>query len=149
MWAFLMIHLCDKMSDAISRLGDALIVIDVNFFSLRVRMSLSALYCHRKTGPLSKTRLCYNTISQKGEFPMAKRKRRTFSPEFKAEVVLEALRVKAPKRNCVSDTTSAKSNSQSGNSNSLKTRHLSLSRGISRPRRLRSGSRNWSNSLAG
>ena len=32
MWAFLMIHLCDKMSDAISRLGDALIVIDVNFF---------------------------------------------------------------------------------------------------------------------
>ena len=32
MWAFLMIHLCDKMSDAISRLGDALIVIEVNFF---------------------------------------------------------------------------------------------------------------------
>jgi hypothetical protein len=27
-----MIHLCDKMSDAISGLGDALIVIDVNFF---------------------------------------------------------------------------------------------------------------------
>ncbi len=32
MWAFLMIHLCDKMPDAISRLGDALIVIEVNFF---------------------------------------------------------------------------------------------------------------------
>ena len=27
-----MIHLCDKMTDAISRLDDALIVIDVNFF---------------------------------------------------------------------------------------------------------------------
>ena len=27
-----MIHLCDKMFDAISRLGDVLIVIDVNFF---------------------------------------------------------------------------------------------------------------------
>ena len=32
MWAFLMIHLCDKMPDVISRLGDVLIVIDVNFF---------------------------------------------------------------------------------------------------------------------
>ena len=34
MWAFLMIHLCDKMPDVLSRLGDALIVIDVNFFLL-------------------------------------------------------------------------------------------------------------------
>ena len=32
MWAFLMIHLFDKMSDAISRLGDVLIVIEMNFF---------------------------------------------------------------------------------------------------------------------
>ena len=32
MWAFLIIDVCNKMSDAISRLGDALIVIDVNFF---------------------------------------------------------------------------------------------------------------------
>ena len=32
MWAFLVIDVCDKMPDALSRLGDALIVIDVNFF---------------------------------------------------------------------------------------------------------------------
>ena len=32
MWAFEMIHLCDEIPDAISRLGDALIVIEVNFF---------------------------------------------------------------------------------------------------------------------
>ena len=32
MWAFLIGHLFDKMSDAISRLGDALIVIDVDLF---------------------------------------------------------------------------------------------------------------------
>ena len=32
MWAFLMIHLCDKMSDAFSRLGDVSILIETNFF---------------------------------------------------------------------------------------------------------------------
>ena len=32
MWAFLIIDVCDKMPDAITGLGDALIVIDVNFF---------------------------------------------------------------------------------------------------------------------
>ena len=36
MWAFLIIDVCDKMSDAISRLGDALILIEVNFFLLEV-----------------------------------------------------------------------------------------------------------------
>ena len=34
MWAFLIIDVCDKISDAISRLGDALIVIEVDFFFL-------------------------------------------------------------------------------------------------------------------
>ena len=34
MGAFEIIDVCDKLSDAISRLGDALIVIDVNFFLL-------------------------------------------------------------------------------------------------------------------
>ena len=32
MWAFLVIHLFDKMTDVISRLGDALILIEVHFF---------------------------------------------------------------------------------------------------------------------
>ena len=34
MWAFLMIHLCDKMPDAIASLGYILIVIEVDFFFL-------------------------------------------------------------------------------------------------------------------
>ena len=34
MWAFLIIDVCDKMSDAISRLGDVFILIDVDFFLL-------------------------------------------------------------------------------------------------------------------
>ena len=31
MWAFLVVLVCDKISDAISRLGEALILIAVNF----------------------------------------------------------------------------------------------------------------------
>ena len=34
MWTFQMIHLCDKTPDAISRLMDVLIVVEVNFFFL-------------------------------------------------------------------------------------------------------------------
>ena len=37
---------------------------------------------------------------------MAKRKRRNFTPEFKAEVVLEALSGEVHKRSCVADITS-------------------------------------------
>ncbi len=51
---------------------------------------------------------------------MAKRKRRTFTPEFKAEVVLKASGVKVPKPNCVGDTTLAKISFPSGSSKSLK-----------------------------
>ena len=108
---------------------------------------MTCLYCHRKTGPLSKTRLCYNTISQKGEFRWRNENEEPSAPSLKLKLFLRHSAVKAPKRNCVSDTTSAKTNSPSGSSSSLKTLHLSLSRGISRPRRLRSGSRNWSNTL--
>ena len=32
MWAFLIIHLCDKMPDALSILGYILVVIEMNFF---------------------------------------------------------------------------------------------------------------------
>ena len=47
------------------------------------------LYCLRFFRPLPKGRLCYNTISLERSYPMAKR--RKFTPEFKAEVVLEVL----------------------------------------------------------
>ena len=51
-----------------------------------------ALYCHRKFGPLSKTRLWYNIhLLERSIRWRTKRKRRNFTPEFKAEVVLEAL----------------------------------------------------------
>ena len=80
---------------------------------------------------------------------MAKRKRRNFTPEFKAEVVLESLRGEVHKQNCVGVITSATNNSQSGNVNSLKMRCLSLNRLISSPMPLWSGLRNLSNSLGG
>ena len=47
------------------------------------------VYCHRFFRPHPKGRLCYNTISLERSYPMAKR--RKFTPEFKAEVVLEVL----------------------------------------------------------
>ena len=47
------------------------------------------MYCHRFFRPPPKGRLCYNTISLERSYPMAKR--RKFTPEFKAEVVLEVL----------------------------------------------------------
>ena len=50
------------------------------------------MYCHRKFGPLSKTRLWYNIhLLERSIRWRTKRKRRNFTPEFKAEVVLEAL----------------------------------------------------------
>ena len=49
------------------------------------------LYCHRKFRPLSKPRLCYNTILLKGVSD-GETKTKKFTPEFKAEVVLETLR---------------------------------------------------------
>ena len=50
------------------------------------------VYCHRKFGPLSKTRLWYTiNLLERSIRWRTKRKRRTFTPEFKAEVVLEAL----------------------------------------------------------
>ncbi|MXV75320.1 transposase [Candidatus Poribacteria bacterium] len=48
------------------------------------------LYCHRKFRPLPNIRLCYNDNLTERSIPMAKR--RKFTPKFKAEVVLEALR---------------------------------------------------------
>ena len=49
-------------------------------------------YCHRKIGPLSKPRLWYtNNLLERSLRWRTKRKRRRFTPEFKAKVVLEAL----------------------------------------------------------
>ena len=79
---------------------------------------------------------------------MAKRKRRTFTPEFKTEVVLEALRG-VPKQNCVADTTSAKINSLSGSSSLLKMLSVSLLPRISNRARMPSVSLTLNASLGG
>ena len=47
------------------------------------------VYCLRFFRPLPKGRLCYNNNLIERSYPMAKR--RKFTPEFKAEVVLEVL----------------------------------------------------------
>ena len=52
--------------------------------------SFFSLYCHRKFRPLSKPRLCYNN-NLLGRSIRWRTKRRRFTPEFKAEVVIEAL----------------------------------------------------------
>ena len=62
---------------------------------------------------------------------MAKPKRRTFTPEFKAEVVLEALTGESSQRKCVVDTISAMTNSPSGSGSFLKMRRRSLDLRIS------------------
>ena len=76
-------------------------------------------------------------------------KRRRFTPKFKAEVVLEALAGKLHKRNCVDAITSAKTRSQRGNANFLKTSKPALNLQISHQASQQSGSFNWSNSWAG
>lgn len=78
---------------------------------------------------------------------MAKRKRGIFTPEFKAKVVFEALRgetfqTKVCRRHNLSEEQLSTWKRQL-----FETLHLSLSRGIRHPRRQRSESLNWSNSL--
>ena len=59
-------------------------------------------------------------------------KRRRFTAEFKAEVVLEALRGESSQAEvCRRHNLSERINSQSGSTNSLKTQRLSLNRTIS------------------
>ena len=80
---------------------------------------------------------------------MAKRKRRNFTPEFKAEVVLEALSGGSSQAECVDDITSAMNNFQSGSDSFLKMPQPSLNLLINSLMPLRSGSPNLSNSLGG
>ena len=54
-------------------------------------------------------------------------KRRNFTPEFKAEVVLEVLSGRLPKQKCVGVIISTKINSHSGSDSCLKMRHPCLS----------------------
>ena len=78
---------------------------------------------------------------------MAKRKRRNFTPEFKAEVVLEALSGESSQADCVGDTTSAMNNFQSGSDSFLKMLRPFLNPLINSLIPMRSGSPNLSNLL--
>ena len=79
---------------------------------------------------------------------MAKRKRRNFTPEFKAEVVLEALRGESSQAElCRRHNLSTRS--QNGSSSSLEMRPLCLPPRISNPARQPSGSHTLSTSLDG
>ena len=49
------------------------------------------MYCHRKFGPLSKTRLWYNIHLLERSIRWRNENEENFTPEFKAEVVLETL----------------------------------------------------------
>ena len=80
---------------------------------------------------------------------MAKRKRRNFIREFKAELVLEALSGEVPRQNCVAAITSAQINPQSGSSYSLKTQRLCLDQGIKFPSRTPWNALHTLNSLLG
>ena len=63
-----------------------------NLMTFRFAAAVFIMYCHRKFGPLRKTRLWYNIhLLERSIRWRTKRKRRNFTPEFKAEVVLEAL----------------------------------------------------------
>ena len=80
---------------------------------------------------------------------MAKRKRRHFTPEFKAAVVLEALRGETSQVELCRRHNLSEEQLSTWKRQLLETLHLCLNRAISRPKRLRSESLNWSNSLAG
>ena len=126
---------------------NTIITTDTSFVSCEFDIQTGESYCHRKFGPLSKPRVCYTN-------GLTERSLRWLNEEnlplsLKQESFLRPSAVKLPKQNCVGGITSAKSRSLSGSSSLLKTRHLSLSRGIIHPRTRRSGSLNWSNSLAG
>ena len=74
-------------------------------------------------------------------------KRRRFTPEFKAELVLKSSAVSVPKQKSVDATISTKINSQSGSDISLKMPPRCLSLPISSPAMTRSVSPTLSSSL--
>ena len=87
---------------------------------------INLLYCHRKFGPLSKTRLWYNIYLLERSIRWRNENEETSLPSSKPKLFLRHLRVKVHKRNCVGDTTSAMNNSQSGSDNFLKMQRPSL-----------------------
>ena len=107
------------------------------------------LYCHRKFGPLSKTRLWYNIHLLERSIRWRNENEETSPPSLKPKLFLRLSAVKVPKQKCVGDITSAMNNFQSGSDSFLKKRRPSLNPLINSLMPLRSGSPNLSNSLGG
>ena len=132
------------------------------------------LYCHRKFGPLSKTRLWYNihllerctatgnsghslrqdcgiiSIYLKGVSDGETKTKKLHSRVSGPKLFLRLSAVKVPKQKCVGNPiTSAMNNFQSGSDSFLKMRRPSLNPLINSLMPLRSESPNLSNSLGG
>ena len=108
-----------------------------------------ALYCHRKFGPLSKTRLWYNIHLLERSIRWRNENEETSLPSLKPKLFLRLSAVKVPKQKCVGDITSAMNNFQSGSDSFLKMRRPSLNPLINSLMPLRSESPNLSNLLGG
>ena len=112
---------------------------------------LKDLYCHRKFGPLSKTRLWYNIHLLERSIRWRNANEETSRPSLKPKLFLRHSAVKLHKQKCVGNPiTSAMNNFQSGSDSFLKMRKPpSLNLLINSLMPLRSGSPNLSNSLGG
>ncbi len=108
------------------------------------------MYCHRKIRATLLDKIMVYYPSTGKEYPMAKRKRRNFTPSLKPKLFLRLSMVKVRRSpSCVGDTTSAMNNFQNGSDSSLKMRRPSLNLLISSRTLLRSGLHTLSNSLGG
>ena len=84
------------------------------------------LYCHRKFGPLSKTRLWYNIHLLERSIRWRNANEETSLPSLKPKLFLRHSAVKVRQQKCVGDITSAMNNFQSGSASFLKMRRPSL-----------------------
>ena len=107
------------------------------------------LYCHRKFGPLSKTRLWYNIHLLERSIRWRNANEETSLPSLKPKLFLRHSAVKVRQQKCVGDITSAMNNFQSGSASFLKMRRPSLNPLINSLMPMRSGSPNLSNLLDG
>ena len=78
------------------------------------------LYCHRKFGPLSKTRLWYNIHLLERSIRWRNANEETSLPSLKPKLFLRHSAVEVRKQKCVDDITSAMNNFQSGSDSFLK-----------------------------
>ncbi len=114
-----------------------------------INMEIRTMYCHRKFGPLPKTRLWYNIHLLERSIRWQNENEETSRPSLKPKLFLRHSAVKVHKQKCVGDTISAMNNFQSGSDSFLKMRRPSLNPLINTLMPMRSGLPNLSNLLDG